>query len=260
MEHESDERKTEEHMNENPSEKELTIKIRKQDLWKYATFLFAALFVISLFWNPLGNDSGGGTGNVVVPTPTPTPIPTQPSQVKVTIDETDPILGDENAEVSIVEFSDFQCPFCARAASGSLADLKNSDYFKNGQVNLIYKHFPLNSIHPDAQKAAEASVCADNQGKFWEYHDTLFVKGAQALDINSLKSYASQLGLNTADFDKCLDDGEAAKKVASDLQQAAEAGGRGTPYFVIVNKQGETQTVSGAVPWANFESAIQSLL
>jgi protein-disulfide isomerase len=259
-EHEHVERRHEHehnHMSQDEG-KELTIKLSKTDMWKYATFLFAALFVISLFWNPLDNNAGGGTGNVVANPPTVNTGGTG-GNVKVTIDDSDPVLGDPNAEVTIVEFSDFQCPFCARAASGAVADFKNSDYFANGQVNLVYKHFPLNSIHPQAQKAAEASVCAGEQGKFWEYHDSLFANQG-SLDIPSLKGYAGQLGLNQGDFDSCLDSGDAAQKVATDLKQASEAGGRGTPYFVLVNKDGETQAVSGAVPFSQIESAIQSLL
>ncbi|MEM3122375.1 MAG: DsbA family protein, partial [Candidatus Pacearchaeota archaeon] len=81
----------------------------------------------------------------------------------------------------------------------------------------------------------------------------------QALDVQSLKNYAQQLGLNTAQFNKCLDNNEAASKVSKDLTEATAAGGRGTPYFVLVNRDGETQTVSGAVPWENFEAAIKAL-
>ncbi|PIN95708.1 hypothetical protein COU56_00740, partial [Candidatus Pacearchaeota archaeon CG10_big_fil_rev_8_21_14_0_10_31_9] len=132
------------------------------------------------------------------------------------------------------------------------------DDFKNGDVAIVYKHFPLTSIHPYAQKAAEASECANRQGKFWEYHDTLF-ENQQALDVPSLKLYASQLKLDTTKFNKCLDGGEASAKVNKDSQDAQVAGGQGTPYFVLVNKKGETQAVSGAVPYANFEAAISSL-
>jgi len=236
----------------NSNSEEGSISFKKSTLWKIATFVFAGLFVISLFSG--GFNFGGGTdlptptGNVVAPT----------GDIKVSITNADPLLGDKNAKIKIVEFSDFQCPFCERAATGAIAEFKNSDYFKNGEVALVYKHFPLNSIHPSAQKAAEASVCAQNQGKFWEYHDLLFAN-QQSLDIASLKSYAKQLGLNQAKFDSCLDGGEAVAKVKKDLAEASTAGGQGTPYFVLINEDGDTQAVSGAVPWANFEVAIQSL-
>jgi len=185
--------------------------------------------------------------------------PTNPTNIEITIESNDPVAGDQNAQVSIIEFSDFQCPFCERAYSTSVADLKNSDAFKNGEINFIYKHFPLNSIHPLAQKAAEASVCAQNQGKFWEYHDKLF-ENQQALEIANLKSYATQLGLNTAQFNTCLDSGASKDKVARDLEAATTAGGTGTPYFIIYNKENKkTASLSGAVPYAQIEAAVESV-
>ncbi len=173
-------------------------------------------------------------------------------------DSNAPILGNPNAFISIIEYSDFQCPFCERAHSGTLSDFRNSDYFKSGEVNLVYKHFPLNSIHPQAQKAAEASECANKQGKFWSYHNILF-ENQQALDIASLKKYALTLNLDTTKFNKCLDNGEATLRVNNDLQEASIAGGRGTPYFVLINKNGDRKTISGAVPYSNFEEAIKEL-
>lgn len=240
-------------------QKQETITLKKDTLWKIGAFVFAALFIISLFgvfdFNNGGSGSGTGTGQAVAPTNPPAPT----GNVKIPITDADPLLGDENAEVTVVEFSDFQCPFCQRAYVGAVADLKNSNDFKSGEVNFVYKHFPLNSIHPQAQKAAEAAECANRQGKFWEYHDTLFANQG-ALDVNSLKTYASQIGLDAGKFNKCLDGNEAKGKVSSDLQEAASAGGRGTPYFVIINnKEGKTQTVSGAVPYSNLEAAIDSV-
>jgi protein-disulfide isomerase len=248
-------------MNSNPgssndsSDEGATFTMKKSTVWKMATFIFAGLFVISFFGildgGPTGEVIGGGdNGGAGTPPPA--------GEIKVTISSDDPVLGDADAPISIVEFSDFQCPFCARAANGAIADFKNSDYFKDGEVNLVFKQFPLNSIHPQAQKAAEASECANDQGKFWEYHDLLFLN-QNALDLTSLKSYAGQLGLNQLEFDGCLSSGEKASSVKEDLDAASAAGGRGTPYFVIVNEDGDTQTVSGAVPWANFEGAIASL-
>jgi protein-disulfide isomerase len=233
-------------------EKEINIKLKKSDLWKIGTAIFAVLFLISIF----GGFNGSSDNKKDV---APTPNNGVTETVKVQINDDDPVLGDKNADISIVEFSDFECPFCARAASGALADFKNSDYFKDGDVNLIYKQFPLTSIHQNAQKAAEASECANKQGKFWEYHDTLFAN-QRALDINSLKAYASNLNLNMDDFNSCLDSDEFAASVANDVKQGMSAGARGTPYFVIVNNDnGNSQVVSGAVPWANFEAAINSL-
>ena len=117
----------------------------------------------------------------------------------------------------------------------------------------------MNSIHPYAQKAAEASECANRQGKFWEYHDALFLN-QNALDTPSLKNYASQVGLDVEEFNSCLDSGDASDKVLKDLKAATDSGGRGTPYFVIYNSDnGKTASVSGAVPFAQIESAIRGI-
>ena len=232
--------------------KEEAITIKKNTLWKIGTFVFAALFLLSIF--------GVFNGNVIkeiIPSDNSPPVS---GNVKVEIDANDPILGNKNAEISIVEFSDFQCPFCEKAFSGALADFKESSYFSDGKVNLIYKQFPLTNIHPYAQNSAEASLCADDQGKFWEYHDLLFAN-QQALDETNLKLYASQIGLDSATFNSCLDGDEKASEVEKEIQQGIKAGGQGTPYFVIINNQNKkTQAVSGAVPFAEFESAINSLL
>ena len=246
-------------------EDEPSLTLKQSTLWKGGTYILGVLLVISLFTGGFGfgsdGSSGGsaGTGNVVVP---PAQAPPTTGSVKVQIDDDDPILGDRGAGISIVEFSDFQCPFCGRAHTGALTELKNSDYFKNGDVNLVYKHFPLNSIHPQAQKAAEGSECARRIGgddKFWEFHDLLF-ENQQSLDVASLKTYATQIGIDTSKFNKCLDDGEATSLVNDQTKQATDAGGRGTPYFVLINEDGDTQVISGAVPWTNFEAAINSLL
>ncbi|MBI2045775.1 DsbA family protein [Candidatus Pacearchaeota archaeon] len=240
--------------------KDETVTISKNTLWKAGTFVFAVLFVVSLFTGGFSGGTGGGiTGEVVAPTnPTPTPSPT-PSQVKVQIENNDPVLGKKDAPVTIVEFSDFQCPFCQRAFTGAVTEFKNSDYFKSGKVNLVYKHFPLNSIHPYAQKAAEAAECANRQGKFWDMHDKIFTN-QQSIDVESLKRYASDLRLDTAKFNKCLDSNEATSEVNKETSQATSAGGQGTPYFVVINNgDGATQAVSGAVPFAQFESAINAV-
>ena len=239
--------------------KEETVTLKKSTLWKVATFVFAGLFVLSLFTGGFGFRSGPSAAPTPTAAPSPSPLPSPTGgSVKLSLSDDDPVLGDPDAPISIVEFSDFQCPFCARAASGTLTDFKDSDYFKDGEVNLVYKHFPLNSIHPFAQKAAEASECANRQGEFWEYHDTLF-ENQRSLSVADLKGYADDIGLDTDEFDSCLDDDEARAKVAADLAAASAAGGRGTPYFVIVNQDGDTQAVSGAVPFSVLEAAIQAL-
>ena len=234
--------------------KEEAITLKKNILWKIGTFVFAALFLLSIFGVFNGN------GNIIKKIIPRDDAPSASGNVKVEIDANDPILGNKNAEISIIEFSDFQCPFCERVASGALADFKKSNYFTDGKVNLIYKQFPLNNIHSYAQKSAEASLCAKEQEKFWEYHDLLFAN-QELLDDASLKTYAQQLKLDSVKFNNCLDTDEKEAEVKKETQQGIKAGGQGTPYFVIINNQNKkTQVVSGAVPFTEFESAINSLL
>ena len=226
------------------------ITIKKKDLWRYSTFVLIAVVAIFMFF-ALTDDSI--TGNGIAPTEK------EGIDARSLIENNDPVLGSPDAEISILEFSDFQCPACKMAHTGPLADFKNSDYFKDGDVNLVFKQFPLSSIHPFAQNAAEASLCAQDQGMFWEYHDTIFLNQG-ALDDASLKTYATQLGLDTGAFNSCLDLDEKKSEVLKETSQAQAAGARGTPYFVIVNNDnGNTQTIGGVSPWANFESKISSL-
>lgn len=158
--------------------------------------------------------------------------------------------GDPNAKVIIVEFSDFQCPFCLRVQPTIEQILK--DY--NGSVKLYYKHFPLSQIHPYAQKAAEASELAADQGKFWEYHDKLF-QNQDNLDLESLKKYAAELGLDMERFNRGLENNEKAAIVENDLQEGINLGVRGTPTFFINGR-----VLVGAQPYSAFKQIIDEEL
>lgn len=205
-----------------------------------------------------GNVAGSktGTGNVgAVPSqPTQPAAPAAPAAgttataPAVTAD--DHVRGNPNAKITMIEYSDFECPFCGRHKP--TLDQVLAQY--GDDVNLVYRHFPLTSIHPNAQKAAEASECAGAQGKFWEYHDILF-DNQTALTIPSLKAYAGQLGLNQAQFDNCLDSGEFASKVTKQAQEAQAAGITGTPGTFVGD-----QLVRGAFPLATFTQIIDGLL
>ena len=227
-----------------------SVTFKKSTLWKISTFVFAGLLVISLFTGGFGI-SKGITGGTVREIPD---IPTGIANVnaKDFVDD-DPVLGDKNAKVTIVEFSDFQCPFCKRARDDAIKQVEEQ-YVKNGKVKIVYRDFPLTSIHPTAQKAAEAAECADDQGKFWEMHDKIFEKQA-SLSLSNLKQWAAELGLNTNDFNKCLDSGKHANEVNKDASDAQKAGGQGTPFFIV----GEV-IVSGAQPFSAFQQAIESQL
>ena len=125
-------------------------------------------------------------------------------QVKVDLEarDTDHVLGNPNAKVTVIEYSDFECPFCGRMFSETLPKIKEN-FVKTGEVKFIYRHFPLRSIHQYAQKAAEASECASEQGKFWEYHDIIFER-QNSLNLESLKLWGAELGLNANQFDSCF--------------------------------------------------------
>ena len=180
-----------------------------------------------------------------------TPTPELPAVVEnVSIDD-DPILGPEDAPVTIVEFSDFECPFCQRSAEEVLP-LILEQYPE--QVRLVYRDFPLTQIHPQALPAALASECADDQGKFWEYHDLLFANQS-ALDDASLKAYAAQVGLDEAVFDQCYTSQEHLDEVGGDYQDGITYGVSGTPAFFVNGLR-----IVGAQPFAVFQQAIDQAL
>jgi protein-disulfide isomerase len=175
----------------------------------------------------------------------------EPEPEGISIDD-DPFKGSETAPVTMIEFSDFQCPFCARFYTQTLS-LIEENYIKTGKVKLVYRDFPL-SFHRYAQKAAEAAECADEQGKFWEYHDLLYEKQNEwsALGISKLKDYAGQVGLNIGDFNQCFDSGKMTQEVEKDSQDGQSYGVKGTPAFFINGK-----LVSGAQPFEVFQAEIE---
>jgi protein-disulfide isomerase len=172
----------------------------------------------------------------------------KPPMVTVATDGA-PVRGNANAPVTIVEFSDFQCPFCARA-EGEIVKVR--DTYKD-QVKIVYKDYPL-PIHPNAPKAAEASRCAREQDKYWEYHDVLFANHS-ALEVPNLKKFAADLKLDTAKFDTCLDSGKYADEIAKDMAEGSRVGVSGTPAFFINGR-----LISGAQPFSAFQEAIDDAL
>lgn len=176
------------------------------------------------------------------------------TNVKVTERVGEPKKG--GGSVTMYEFSDFQCPFCQNFWNTSYKQIK-SKYIDTGKITFIYRHSPL-PFHQNAQKSAEASECANAQGKFWEYHDLLFANSKSdgaGLEITDLKKYAKDLGLNTSKFDSCLDGGEMSKVVEEDSNLSKSIGVSGTPTFFINGKQ-----VVGALPYAEFEKTIEEAL
>lgn len=193
-----------------------------------------------LFTNPINIDL-----------PPQTLDPETPPVIEVSIDD-DPVKGSDNASVTIIEFSDFQCQFCEKFYTQTLPSIEKN-YIETGKVKLVYRDFPLN-FHQNAQKAAEASECADEQNKFWEYHNKLF-ENQNTLDITSLKQYAKDLVLDASKFDNCLDSGQMASEVQKDFQDGTNYGVSGTPAFFINGR-----LVSGAQPFSAFKEIIDEEL
>jgi protein-disulfide isomerase len=173
-----------------------------------------------------------------------------------------PVLGRPDAPVTLVEFSDYQCPFCQRFFVTTLPAIKK-DYIDTGKVRYVFRDFPLDRIHPQARKAAEAAHCAGDQGKYWEMHDVLY-RNQQALQVPELSEHARTLGLDAAKFDECLSSGRHAGQVEKGLTDGAAAGVNGTPGFVVAKtKPGDTvegTPVVGAQPIEVFRKIIDQLL
>jgi predicted DsbA family dithiol-disulfide isomerase len=158
--------------------------------------------------------------------------------------------GPENAPVTVVEFSDYECPFCRRAEPTVTQMLQ--EYA--GKVRFEYRHFPLESIHPKARAAGEAAACADEQGRFWEYHAQLFT-GGDALAQPKLVEHATKLGLDVAAFQSCLGEGRGRARVDADVAAGQAAGVTGTPAFFV-----NGVPYSGAIPIEEFRRAIDAEL
>lgn len=178
--------------------------------------------------------------------------------VNVSADD-DAVLGDPNAPVTLIEFSDFQCPFCRKFYKETLPQIKK-EYIDTGKARLVYRDFPL-SFHPGAMPAAEGTECAREQGKFWEMHDVIFDEqekqgsGTIQFTTDDVKKWAGKISLNTAKFNQCLDSGKYKQEVEKDIADGSAAGVSGTPA-VFVNGR----LVVGAQPFAAFKVVIDEEL
>lgn len=210
---------------------------------------------------------GGGIG---FPTPAPAQVagnvpqaPSAPAPAgnPPSVDN-DAVLGDADAPVTIVEFTDYQCPFCGRHFTQTFGQIK-TNYIDTGKVKYVIRDFPL-SFHQHAQKMAEASECAHEQGKFWEWHDLVFSKQAEwsnTTDLNAtVAQYARDLKLNVNNFTSCVDSGKYTAEVQADLADGSKAGIDGTPGFWVIGPDGKGTQVSGAQPYTSFAAAIDAFL
>lgn len=169
----------------------------------------------------------------------------EPYRVEVS-DDDDPYRGAADAPVTIVEFSDYQCPFCSRAED--VVDQLLEDYGKH--IKVVFRDLPLESLHPDAPKAHEAAGCAEEQDRFWAMHEKLFANRS-ALGRDKLIEFATDLGLDVGAFTTCLDEGQRSAEVEADIAAAQAQGITGTPAFFINGR-----LLSGAQPYEAFEKVI----
>ncbi len=179
------------------------------------------------------------------------------------ITEEDHILGNPNAEVMIVEYSDTECPFC-KTFHSTMKRIVN-EYGKDGRVAWVYRHFPLDQLHKNARKEAEATECARELGgnaKFWEFIDEIFVRTSSndGLPLTELPKIAESVGLNVGRFESCLSSGRHAGKVQEDFEDGLRAGANGTPYSVLITKNGEKVAINGAQPFEVLKTIIDTAL
>jgi len=173
--------------------------------------------------------------------------------------------GDPNAPVKMEEFSDYQCPYCARFAQDTEAQIMDA-YVATGQVYFVYRSFG-SWIGPESGDAAEASYCAGDQGKFWEMHDIIFANhnGENIGDYTSkrLTAFAETIGLDMGQFRSCFNGGTYADRVQQDLTDGNAAGIKATPSFVLsytVNGEPKTEIIEGAVPFSQFQARLDAAL
>jgi protein-disulfide isomerase len=172
--------------------------------------------------------------------------------------------GRPDAQVTIVEFSDFQCPFCGRYVRQTFAQI-DREYVETGKLRYVVRNLPLEQLHPDAFRAAEAAECAGAQGKYWEMHERLFAH-QDALGADELTQHAAAVGVDMPAFRQCLDSGARAERIRQDMADAQAAGITGTPTFLFALTETNAPTVKvigrivGAHPYASFKAALDGLL
>jgi len=189
-------------------------------------------------------DSGAGGGGQ---TGKPNDLPLGPRQDVALGDA--PVRGSRNAPVMIVEFADYQCPYCQQMHP----ELKILQQELAGKVAVAFKDFPL-AMHANAEKAAEAARCAGEQGKYWDFHDTLF-HNSDNLEVAQIKQYARDLKLNQSNFEACLDSGKEAAAVQKDQAQGKQLGVRATPSFFFNGR-----LFTGAMDYYTLRSLVEMLL
>lgn len=219
--------------------------------------LCAIGFFILLSMYFKGGFSAGGERLNLGTNPSPS-APSQVASVRAVDEKTDHIRGNKNAKVTVIEYSDFECPYC-KTFHGTMQQILAT---YTNDVKWVYRHFPL-SFHQNAQKEAEASECLAEQGKFWEFADLIFketTSNGTGIALDQLPEYARRVGANVAKFNTCLAAGTYAGRVQADEQDGSGAGVGGTPYSFVIGTNGRMQRINGAQPFEAMDAAIKSLL
>lgn len=232
--------------------------------WMISTLLLVGFIVgygagqvPTLFDQSAGNAAVVQAPSPAAPTPQAPPAPPKLTEDQIAaLPDDDAVKGDAKAPVTIVEFSDYQCPFCSRFFTDTLPQI-DEKYIKTGKAKLVYRDYPL-SFHPQADDAALAAECAGDENKYWQMHDKLFANvDTWAVDgvKDVLVGYAKEMGLNVATFTDCFDSGKHRGEITKDLREGSAAGVSGTPGFFVNGK-----LISGAQPFAVFEQVIEAEL
>ncbi len=221
-----------------------------------AIVIAGALIAIALYL--AGGGAGRETNNQNGNGNTDTTIEKVPA-----VTEADHILGNPDAEVIIVEYTDFECPFCKQfhATIKTIMD----EYGQKGQVAWVMRNFPLQQLHPNAPKIAEAAECVASVGgndAYWKFIDSVFLQAPinTFYDLAKLDTTVSGIGVNVKAFQSCYQSGTFKDKIQTEFNDAVAAGGQGTPFSVLVSKDGENTPIPGALPLANMKAAIDSVL
>lgn len=203
-----------------------------------------------------GNNTGTGAGQPSGATPNPQPGIGDYMPVDENVDH---IRGSSDASITLIEYSDLECPFCKQFHPTVKQALEEYP----DDVRLVYRHFPLEAIHPSARGAAIGSECAAEQGRFWQFVDYVFEETDQKADLeeDNLPEIARAVGVpNISAFESCLASGKYEEKIDEQIADAQEAGGRGTPYTLVVSEDGEETAINGAQGYAAVKAAIEELL
>lgn len=231
--------------------------------------ILTGLLVISVFFNGamwmkvkmLEKGLGGATAKIA----DDNQPAGQPTQAEITVDpvsEDDHVRGNRNAKIALIEYSDLECPFCKRFHPTAQQVVDEYD----GKVMWVYRHFPLDNLHPKADKEAEAAECAGEIGeadKFWAMVDKIFevTPSNNGLDLDDLPKLAKESGVDGQKFRECLDSGKFIQHVEDDYQSGIRAGVTGTPGNILLDiKTGKTRVIPGAVPFEQVKQAIDVML